>query len=124
MNEEKRIPESELKIMQIIWHNETPISRTAIEACIAKEKALASTTILTLLSRLCEKGFLNVTKVGKSNMYEPIISEREYLASESRNIFQSLYGGSVSAFVTALCDSGVSKDDLDELRDMLEKGEL
>jgi len=35
-----------------------------------------------------------------------------------------LYGGSISAFAVSLCDSGISKDDIKELRDMLEDGEL
>lgn len=35
-----------------------------------------------------------------------------------------MFGGSVAGFATALCDSGIKKEELEELKRMLEKGEL
>ena len=95
-----------------------------VERELRKEHPLAPTTILTLLTRLCDKGFLLLKKEGRSNLYEPLITEREYLASESRSFLDRLFDGSVANFVTALCDSGVKKEELEELRRLLEKGEL
>ena len=120
----KRLPESELEIMQIIWKEEPPVSRMTVERELRKEHPLAPTTILTLLTRLCDKGFLLLKKEGRSNLYEPLITEREYLASESRSFLDRLFDGSVANFATALCDSGVKKEELEELRRLLEKGEL
>ena len=57
-------------------------------------------------------------------MYEPLVSEKEYLAVESRSFLDRLFHGSVAGFATALCDSGVKKEELEELRKLLEKGEL
>ena len=48
----KRLPESELEIMQIIWEEEPPVSRMTVERELRKEHPLAPTTILTLLTRL------------------------------------------------------------------------
>ena len=124
MKEIKRLPESELEIMQIIWKEETPISRMTVENALQEVHPLAPTTILTLLTRLCEKGFLALRKEGRSNLYEPLITEREYLASESRSFLDRLFGGSVAGFATALCDSGVKKEEVEELKRLLEKGEL
>ena len=120
----KRIPESELEIMQIIWKEEAPVSRMTIERALQEKHPLAPTTILTLLTRLCEKGFLSLRKDGRSNLYEPLVTEREYLACESRSFLDRLFGGSVAGFATALCDSGIKKEELEELKRMLEKGEL
>lgn len=120
----KRLPESELEIMQIIWRSEPPVSRSEIEQELAKDRRLASTTILTFLTRLCDKGFLVIEKQGRTNYYTPQVTEREYRAVESRKILDKLYGGSISTFAAALCDSGVSREELEQLRDMLEKGEL
>ena len=122
--EEIRIPESELEIMQIIWKEEAPVSRMTIERALQEKHPLAPTTILTLLTRLCEKGFLSLRKEGRSNLYEPLVTEREYLACESRSFLDRLFGGSVAGFATALCDSGIKKEELEELKRMLEKGEL
>ena len=120
----KRLPESELEIMQIIWKEETPVSRITIEHSLQEKHPLAPTTILTLLTRLCEKGFLSLKKEGRSNLYDPLITEREYLACESRSFLDRMFGGSVAGFATALCDSGIKKEELEELKRMLEKGEL
>ncbi len=124
MTKIKRLPDGELEIMQIIWKGQPPVSRIDIEAALGENRELATTTILTFLTRLCEKGFLSVEKQGRTNCYTPLISERDYLAQESRNIFEKLYGGSMKTFATALCDSGISKEDIEELQQMLEKGEL
>ena len=122
--ETKRLPESELEIMQIIWHETTPVSRMTIESTLNMTHPLAPTTILTLLTRLCDKGFLSLQKEGRTNLYEPLVSEKEYLAVESRSFLDRLFHGSVAGFATALCDSGVKKEELEELRRLLEKGEL
>ena len=72
MKEIKRLPESELEIMQIIWKNPAPVSRMTIEDALQKIHPLAPTTILTLLTRLCEKGFLSLEKDGRTNLYTPL----------------------------------------------------
>ena len=124
MKKIKRLPESELEIMQIIWKEEAPVSRMTIEHALQERHPLAPTTILTLLTRLCEKGFLSLKKEGRPNLYEPLVTEREYRACESRSFLDRMFGGSVAGFAAALCDSGIKKEELEELRRMLEKGEL
>ena len=124
MKNMKRLPESELEIMQIIWKEETPVSRITIEHSLQEKHPLAPTTILTLLTRLCEKGFLSLKKDGRSNLYEPLITEREYLACESRSFLDRMFGGSIAGFATALCDSGIKKEELEELKSLFEKGDL
>lgn len=124
MEEIKRLPASELEIMQIIWKKSAPVSRVDIEQALQETHPLAPTTILTLLTRLCEKGFLSLKKEGRSNLYEPLITEKEYLAAESRSFLDRVFHGSVASFATALCDSGVTKEELEELRRLLEEGGL
>ena len=120
----RRLPDSELELMQAIWHCEPPVSRSDIEANLSHERKLAPTTVLTFLTRLCEKGFLRVERHGKTNSYIPLISEKAYLAQESRSILNRLYGGSLKAFATSLVDGGISKEELESLREMLEEGSL
>lgn len=124
MRKMNRLPDGELEIMQIIWHSEPPVSRAAIESELNKEKHLAPTTILTFLTRLCEKGFLEVEKQGRTNLYKPLITEREYLATESRHFLERLCGGSMKAFAASLCDSGISRQELEQLKEMLDEGTL
>ena len=120
----RRLPDSELELMQIIWDREPPVTRPEIEETLAKTHPLAPTTILTFLTRLCDKGFLAVERRGKVNYYTPLISRRDYLAQASRGVLDRLFGGSVAALATSLVDAGVSREDLEELRKMLEEGQL
>ena len=124
MNKVKHLPDGELEVMQIIWRLGGSVSRADIEAAMGEEHRPAPTTILTVLTRLREKGFLAMERRERTNAYTPLVSEREYLASESRSLLDKLYGGSLGAFAVSLCDSGISREEIDQLRQLLERGKL
>lgn len=112
----KRLPDSELEIMLIIWEYNRPVTRFEIEDKLDDKRNLSPTTILSFLSRLQEKGFIDVTKEGKNNIYSPIIDKQAYTQVESKNVLKKLYQNSVKNFVAALYDGdNISEDDLQEL---------
>ena len=78
----------------------------------------------SFLTRLRDKGFLKLERRGKVNYYTPLISRKTYLAQASRGVLDQLFGGSVAALATSLVDAGVSREELEELRRMLEEGRL
>lgn len=120
----RRLPDSELAVMQAVWQCTPPVSRTDLEEMLHSQYPMAQTTLLTLLTRLAEKGFLAVEKQGRSNIYVPLISRDAYLADQSRRFVDQLCGGNISLFASALCDSGLSKEELEELSRLLEEGRL
>ena len=120
----RRLPDSELTVMQAVWQCDPPISRTKLEELLPPQHQMAQTTLLTLLARLTQKGFLTVEKIGKVNYYVPTITKENYLAQQSRRFVDQLCGGSISLFASALCDSGLSKEELDQLRQLLEDNQL
>ena len=77
-----------------------------------------------LLSRLADKGFVRSEKLGRSARYTPLVSQEDYLAGQSRRFLDQLCGGSLSTFANALCSSGLTRRELDELRDLLNGGKL
>lgn len=118
----KKLPESELELMMIIWHAGRPVTRAEIESGLDEDRKLGATTVLSFLSRLQEKGFVKVTRQGKNNLYEPLIGEREYLKKESGSILKKLYRNSVRNFVAALYDGDqLSDKDLEELQAFLDE---
>ena len=98
----QRLPESELDIMLVLWNGTPPMTRSEIEKVINTKKKLASTTILSLLTRLESKNFVEVTKQGKLNLYTPLVSQSDYQAHESQSVLEKLYGNSLKKFVTSL----------------------
>ena len=120
----RRLPDAEQEVMQAIWACTAPVVRTDIEKILYKTHPMAMTTLLTLLTRLSEKGFISIEKNGRRSYYTPCISREDYLAAQSKSFVDKLCGGSISTFATALCSSGLTREELSELREMLEKGML
>lgn len=120
----RRLPDAEQEVMQAIWACTAPVARTDIEEILFKTHPMAMTTLLTLLTRLNEKGFITIEKNGRRSYYTPNVSQEDYLAAQSKTFFQKLCGGNLSVFASALCDSGLTKDEIAQLRTLLERGEL
>lgn len=119
MRNDKRLPDAELEVMQTIWALEPPV--TAAEVQQHADKDWKTTSVLTFLSRLCDKGFLSCTKEGRQNLYAPLISESDYRQRESVGFVRRLCGGSVKNLVASLSDAGaLTENDIDELRAFLD----
>jgi len=123
-HEPKRLPDAEHKVMQALWACDVPAARADIEKKLNNGQQMAVTTLLTLLTRLGDKGFLRIEKDGRRSLYTPCITQEEYLAAQGRNFSTGLCGGSVTTFANALCSSGLSRQELAELRALLERDEL
>lgn len=120
----RRLPDAEQEVMQAIWACSPPVARADIEKILYQEHPMAMTTLLTLLTRLNEKGFISIEKKGRRSYYTPSISQEDYLAAQSKTFFRKLCGGNISTFANALCDSGLSREELAELRALLERDAL
>lgn len=120
----RRLPDAEQEVMQALWSCNPPAARTDIEEILFQTHPMAMTTLLTLLTRLSERGFVKIEKEGRRSLYTPCISREEYLASQSKSFFEKLCGGNLSVFASALCDSGLSREEIAQLRTLLERGEL
>ena len=117
----KKLPDTELEVMQALWACQSPATRMDVEARLTTTHPMAPTTLLTLLSRLADKDFIEIQKEGRITHYIPRITQEDYLATQSRRFIDLLCGGNISTFANALCHSGISKEDLEELRQILER---
>ena len=116
----QRLPESELDIMLVLWNGTPPMTRPEIEKVINTRKNLASTTILSLLTRLENKNFVKVTKQGKMNLYTPLVSQSDYQTHESQSLLEKLYGNSLKKFVTTLYHGKkISSEEIQDLSNFL-----
>ena len=116
----KRLPDSELEIMMIIWDLDKPVTRSEIEEHMDADRKLSPTTILSFLSRLQEKGYLDIQKSGKNNVYYPLVDRESYMQAESRSILKRIYQNSARNFIAALYDgNSLSEKELKELEDYI-----
>lgn len=104
--EKQKLPDTELKVMQAIWHIEPPASTSAVREELQKERPWNLSALQTLLGRLVRRGFLQTEKQGKSRYYTPLVTEEDYLAEDSRRYFQKWTGGISQGFgCLSLCQS-------------------
>ena len=120
----RTLPDAELAVMQAVWACEAPAKRAQLAAILDKTHPMAPTTLLTVLSRLADKGFLRIEKTGRSAEYWPLVAREAYLARQGRKFYAKLCGGSVSAFAAALSASGLTADELAQLRELLREDAL
>ena len=119
--EKQKLPDTELKVMQAIWHIEPPASTSAVREELQKERPWNLSALQTLLGRLVRRGFLQTEKRGKSRYYTPLVTEEDYLAEDSRRYFQKWTGGALRDLVACLyVNHSVTKEDLEELKAFIE----
>ena len=119
MDKIKRLPDAELEVMQAVWSLEPPVTAAAVQQRVSR--AWKATSVLTFLSRLCDKGFLQCSKEGRQNCYTPLITRQDYLQRESASFVRRLCGGSVKNLVASLSDAGaLTEQDIEDLRAFLD----
>ncbi|MCI9121415.1 MAG: BlaI/MecI/CopY family transcriptional regulator [Oscillibacter sp.] len=120
------LSDAELEIMKIIWPETRKPIRFAwiLEELSARGKAWQPNTLITLLGRLTNKGFLSVTKVGRKNEYTPLISEADYQSAQTQTFLHKVYRGDAKGLVMALIQRDLlSAGDYEDLRRFWEQEE-
>ena len=118
-----RLPDAELEVMKALWALGDYPAHTG-DIAQKLDKSWKAPTLLKLLSRLEERGFVKREKEGRNNLYTPLVRREDYLSAESRAFLQRLHGGSLPSLVTALMDSrAISRRDLEELEEILRGGD-
>ncbi|MBQ6878558.1 MAG: BlaI/MecI/CopY family transcriptional regulator [Oscillospiraceae bacterium] len=121
MAKSTRLGDGELEVMQAIWEAKEPVSAGSILDKVKEKRTWGLSTLMTVLGRLIEKGYLSVDKTGGTNIYTPVVSEKDYKNKEGRSFLEKVYGNSLSAFVASLYDGGnIKKEELEELRRFIE----
>lgn len=118
----RRLPEAEQELMMIIWEAKRPVTRIEIEEKMCSGKNVMPSTVLTLLSRLEERGFLVKEKRGKINYYTAIREKEPYLQETGKKVLKNLFGNSLSLFAAALYSGErLSDTEIDKLQNFLDE---
>lgn len=116
---EKKLSDAELDVMLTVWQNRPPVLRSDLEEQL-KSHNWADTTVLTLLSKLVEKGYLSLERQGRRNLYTPLVSERDYRRWANRSFLGKMYQSSLRRMVASLVESSDLTDrDLQELEEFI-----
>ena len=108
--------------MEGVWQTPEPICSASIMAHLANGKDWKITTVLTLLGKLVEKGYIRGEKQGRAYYYQVLVSREEYLQAETSHFLARLYHGSLKNMVATLYENqSLSQEDIDELAQWFKK---
>ena len=108
--------------MEKLWE-ESPRTITQLYHELREEQGWSKSTVNTLLGRMLEKGTIYYEEGVKARQYYPAIKREEAAVAETENILQRVYKGSVSMMMnTMLKESAFSKEEIEELYEILRKG--
>ena len=113
-----QVSDSELELLKIIWASGgTALYAQIMEKLTQSGHTWQKNTVITLLSRLVEKGFLKTGKIGRRNEYTAVVSEADYPAPQTQALVNKLYEGSARDLVAALIRrEALSAQDFQELK--------
>ena len=117
-----QVSDSELELLKIIWASGgTALYAQIMEKLTQSGHTWQKNTVITLLSRLVEKGFLKTGKIGRRNEYTAVVSEADYQAAQTQALVNKLYEGSARDLVAALIRrEALSAQDFQELKRLWE----
>lgn len=116
MNKEnnKSLTKAELHLMNILWDKgEATVQQ--LHDVLAEPKP-AYTTTLTVMQVLNKKEIVSFEKIGKANVYRPIMSREEYINGFMHEAKENVFGGSIRNFLSFFAKSEkISKAELQEI---------
>lgn len=123
----KRLPDAEFEIMKVVWGVNPPVTTATIMETLGRVKGWKAPTVISLMLRLVEHGFLRTEKKGRERTYWPTIERGEYLRFETDHFMKLYHENSLAGFVSTLYDADkISDAELDRLArwlDAKKKGE-
>ena len=98
---------TEFYILKYLWSRETPATFSEIMTHFNEEekKEWKKQTVNTFLTRLAQKGFLNIDKSGKRAIYIPSVSKKKYYEDYAQQIIEDSYEGSLKNFICAFTEN-------------------
>ena len=113
----------QLSILHIMWDLGEATTQQVVEV-LNRDRSLALTTVVTLLSRLERKSVLTHRREGRQYIYRATVTQSEVRQSKVRELTENLSGGDATALLSHLVRAdGFEADELDRIRELLDAAE-
>ena len=113
-----------MEVLQHVWEGGRPIWAADVHAQVAQKRKVAYTTIMTIMRKLADKGYLRYEKHGTAYLYEAARPPGEVKHSLLTGILGKVFGGSPVDLVESLVTyEALSEKERREIKKMLERME-
>jgi BlaI family transcriptional regulator, penicillinase repressor len=126
MSEVEPLPplsDAQMEIMNAVWDRGEATVADVWKSLGARRK-VARSTVLTMLARLQEKGWLCCDEEGHAFRYRATVPREATLGRMVRRLVDTTFGGSAEGLVMALLHGrGVSKEEARRIKKMIDRAE-
>jgi BlaI family transcriptional regulator, penicillinase repressor len=111
---------AEEQIMRLLWKLDKAFIRDLLNEF--PDPKPATTTVITLLKRMMDKGFVGYKQYGNSREYYPLIKKADYFSDHFNGLIKDFFNNSTSQFASFFTnETDMSQEELKELRDLVDK---
>jgi len=115
-----KLTNAEEQVMEIIWRCETAFLKDIMGHY--PDPKPATTTVVTLLKRMQEKGAVAYRLFGNSRQYYSLIPKEDYFERRVFEIVKNFFGNSALKFASFFtATSNLSEKELEELKKIVEQ---
>jgi BlaI family transcriptional regulator, penicillinase repressor len=111
---------AEEQIMKLLWRLDKAFIRDLLNEF--PDPKPAPTTVLTLLKRMIDKGFVSYKLYGNSREYYPLIKKTDYFSDHINVLIKDFFNNSTAQFASFFTnETDMNQEELKELRDLVDK---
>jgi predicted transcriptional regulator len=112
----------QLSVMKALWALGEGTVGDVLGAMTHEGKALAPTTVATLLQRLSKQGWVKHRKRGRQFVYRANVNQKDAAKGVLQSVVASFFGGKISALAAQLLESEeLSPQDLAEMKKLIKE---
>lgn len=122
MGQRSPVSDAELEVLKVLWAAGAATVRDVVGTLGKRRRRLAYNTVLTLLSRLREKGYVTADRRETAHLFRPLVTRDQLLGSTLSALADRLCDGTASPLVQALVrEQRLSADEIADLRKLLDE---
>jgi len=114
-----RPTDAELEILTVLW-SRGPSTVREVHKVIARDRGTSQTTTLKLMQIMHEKGTVTRDESQRPQVYSPALPEDQMQKRLVSDLLERAFGGSARKLLTALAATGISEEELAQIRQVLD----
>ncbi len=115
-----QLTNAEEQIMKLLWRLDKAFIRDLLNEF--SDPKPAPTTLITLLRRMIDKGFVSYRQCGNSREYYPMVKKSDYFSDHINVLIKDFFNNSTAQFASFFTnETNMSPEELKELRDIVDK---
>lgn len=115
-----QLTNAEEQVIKFLWKLEKAYLKNILDEF--PEPKPATTTVVTLLKRMIDKGFVGYHQHGSNREYFPLVKKTDYFARNLNILIKDFFNNSASQFASFFTnETNLSLSELEELKRLVEK---